>query len=140
MKPAISSADTGTYLAETSPASSRFTNSEPAATAIEKVSRNRVTTGAAPPSVPVTSAGNCETRIAPIAKNQLMPRMHSHTPSPSCAVLRMRQVLRNGLRSTCTSPRTGGAGGISRLAPRPHAASTVAITPASHGGSTPASN
>ena len=51
-------------------------------------------------SVPETSGANSDTSTAPAAKNQLIPRIESHTPRPWRAVRRISAVPRSTFQST----------------------------------------
>ncbi len=133
------SAAAGTNRADTSPPSSRFTVTEPSATPTEKVSRNNTTTSGPALSVPLASAVSCAVTTVPTEKNQLIPRIASHTPRPPCAACRMRAVPRTISAST-VSGAAGGAGGTSRLTSSPAAATPTAISPAWTGDTSPPDN
>ena len=117
-----------------------MTSSDPAATDRLNTARNSVTTSGAAFSVPATSGANSDNTTAPTEKNQLIPRIASHTPRPPCAARRIAQVLRNGLRSMRMSGAADGALGTASAARNPSTAKPNAATPASHGGMIPPSS
>ncbi len=130
------SAAAGTNRADTSPPSSRFTVTDPSATPTEKVSRNSTTTSGPALNVPLANAVNCAVTTVPTEKNQLMPRIASHTPRPPCAACRMRAVPRT-MFASIASGAAGGAGGTSRLTSSPTTATPIAISPAWTGDTSP---
>ena len=80
MNAASANAEAGTKRADTAPASSLFTNSEPSATLTEKMIRNSVDTSCCACNTPLTSGVSSDSKMAPTAKNQPIPRIDNQTP------------------------------------------------------------
>ena len=89
-----------------------------------------MTTPGPAPNVPLTSGASSASSTAPTEKNQLIPRIASHTPRPPAAVFRIAQVPRAMFQSIASPPgAVAGARGTARLARNPSIATPSATRP-----------
>ena len=82
-----------------------MTATEPIATPIEKMARNKVATGWSEPSTFLTSGGNCAASTAPIAQKKLIARI-ARNRRGMCSVALTSEIE---ARTMCQSIFSGGA-------------------------------
>src|SRR5438067_11897429 len=104
------SAEAGENLAETCPLSSWLTATDPIATPIEKVARNKVATVRSEPRLFLTRGTNCAASTAPIAQKKLIARI-ARNSRRTCRVALTRVI---DARMMCQSIPRLGQPGISR--------------------------
>ena len=97
MNPAISMTDSGPNFADTLPCSNRLISTDPTATPMEKMARNRLATSLLAVNTFFTSGGKTMIRIDPIIQKKLMAQMARNRRGMCMVTLIRRQEERSTL-------------------------------------------